>query len=256
MSNSALFLQNFDNVPSHLLSQLQACGARFGYIDESFERSSPNSLPDGMVMPEVLRRSESSLEGYDVAPLVSDIPPTQANRDCGTWPTDFPSYGVPASVGDLGIVQQAASRSSNHSSPDATVKTADEPLQRKPKKHWSSVQRRRVPHHVIERRYRDNLNGQIEKLRTCIPSLAAEGCSYTSDLEDDPTPAKCPSKASVIVSAQMYIKELEEQQARLQSNTRALREQVTGLQKLVRCDDCSVVKYLNSVQLNRSISVQ
>jgi hypothetical protein len=75
-------------------------------------------------------------------------------------------------------------------------------------------------------------------------------------LEDDPTPAKCPSKASVIVSAQMYIKELEEQQARLQSNTRALREQVTGLQKLVRCDDCSVVKYFNSLQLNGSIPVQ
>jgi len=260
IANSPVLLNNLDAIPSHLLPQLQTCASKLGYSNDSFEQSGPSSLVDGLVMPDDSRGSVSSLDRHDVASMNSYISPVRGSPDARSWSAEFPSHGASASgesvFGNLGGVQQAASRSSDRTSPDSTVKCTPETSERKPKKHWSSVQRRRVPHHVIERRYRDNLNGQIEKLRTCIPSLATDGCSPTSDMEDDPMPVKCPSKASVIVSAQAYIKELEEQQARLQSNTRALREQVTGLQKLVRCDDCSVVKYFNSLQLNGSIPVQ
>lgn len=235
---------------------MQACATKLGYPDGYFEWSGPSGLADNLTVPDVSRGSVSLLERHDVALLDSGIPPAQGNRDARSWPAGSQSYGAAAlgqsALGDLGGTEQTASRSSSRSSPDATVKSTSESPQRKPKKHWSNVQRRRVPHHVIERRYRDNLNGQIERLRTCIPSLANERCSPTSDVEDDPMPIKCPSKAGVIVSAQTYIKELEEQQGRLYSDTRALREQVTGLQKLVRCDDCSVLKYFNSLRLNGS----
>jgi hypothetical protein len=76
-----------------------------------------------------------------------------------------------------------------------------------------------------------------------------------SDVEDGPIPAKLPSKASVIATAQTYIKELEEQQERLRSDANALRGQVAGLQKLVRCEDCSVIKYFNSLQFDGSAQV-
>jgi hypothetical protein len=152
-------------------------------------------------------------------------------------------------------MQQLTSRKSTGSSSDASVKTKAEGQQPMPKKHWSSVQRRRVPHHVVERRYRDNLNGQIEALRTCIPSLAVDECPSVSDVEDGPIPAKLPSKASVIATAQTYIKELEGQQERLRSDANTLRVQVAGLQKLVRCEDCSVIKYFNSLQFDGSVPV-
>jgi hypothetical protein len=117
----------------------------------------------------------------------------------------------------------------------------------RPIRHWSGMQRRRLPHNIVERRYRDNLNGQIDALRACIPVFAvpAQGIS---DVEDEPA-LKLPSKAAVIASAHDYIQELEKEKARLAAETTALREQVSGLQKLVRCEDCSVIAYFNSLNL-------
>ena len=111
--------------------------------------------------------------------------------------------------------------------------------------YWSAAKRRRLPHHVIERRYRDNLNGQIEALRLVIVSHAD---AKAEDVEDGGFP-KAPSKAEVIASATDYIKDLEKTVERLQAQERALKEQVTGLEKLVRCEDCSVLQYLSSLQI-------
>jgi hypothetical protein len=128
------------------------------------------------------------------------------------------------------------------SSPDSEEVTI------KPAKHWSGVQRRRMPHHVVERRYRDNLNERIDALRLSIPSLANNQAG-ASDVEDAIT-TKLPSKANVIAAALDYVKSLEEERAQLMNEATALREQVAKLQKLVRCDDCSVIEYFNSLQLS------
>lgn len=257
--SSLTTIAGFDNVPSHLIPQLQACAARYGYVDQSFTQSGPSSSSNSITMPNIPKQSNSSIERRHVGPVDSEVP-LPPNQDPETWPAATQSYGAPVleetGSRDRRSTQQTTSQSPDCSSPEVTMEAMAEAPQRQPRKHWSSAQRRRVPHHLIERRYRDNLNGQIDKLRTCIPSLANEGCSSTSDMEDDPTPVKCPSKAAVIVSAQAYIKDLEEQQTRLQSHARALQEQVSGLQKLVRCDDCSVVKYFNSLRLNGSLPDQ
>ncbi len=108
-----------------------------------------------------------------------------------------------------------------------------------------SLQRRRMPHHVVERRYRDNLNSTIDGLRSCIPSLAEQ--PEPMDLEDA-APAKLPSKASVIAAARDYIKELQNTENKLLSETDELRQQVDGLQKLVQCDNCPVMARFNSIQ--------
>jgi hypothetical protein len=92
----------------------------------------------------------------------------------------------------------------------------------KPVKHWSGVQRRRMPHHVVERRYRDNLNERIDALRLSIPSLAEDHMS-ASDVEEA-VATKLPSKANVIAAALEYIHALEEEKAQLAGEEAALRE--------------------------------
>lgn len=112
----------------------------------------------------------------------------------------------------------------------------------------SSQSRGRVPHNLVERRYRDNLNNQIESLRLTLPSLKdAQPCTDIA-LEDTSSP-RMPSKAVIISTAATYIKDMENERTRLLAANKALQEQVAGLQKLVRCDDCNILQYLNTMNL-------
>ncbi|EME48518.1 hypothetical protein DOTSEDRAFT_39855 [Dothistroma septosporum NZE10] len=112
----------------------------------------------------------------------------------------------------------------------------------------ATVPRGRVPHNLVERRYRDNLNNQIEALRLTLPSLRdAQPCL---DALEDPSGPRMPSKAVIISTAAIYIRETENERARLLAANTALQEQVRSLQKLVGCDDCSILQYLNAMQLN------
>lgn len=60
---------------------------------------------------------------------------------------------------------------------------------------------------------------------------------------------RMPSKAVIISTAATYIKDLETERERLLDATKALQEQVSSLQKLVRCEDCSMMGYLNKMQV-------
>lgn len=117
---------------------------------------------------------------------------------------------------------------------------------------------RRIPHTIIERRYRDNLNTQIETLRLTLPSLknaylcsssssSAGGGGATIDVEDAALPPRLPSKAMIIATAATYIKELESERDVAEENVRNLQQQVVDLQKLIQCNDCSILQYLQAV---------
>ncbi|KAK3661373.1 hypothetical protein LTR22_007580 [Elasticomyces elasticus] len=108
---------------------------------------------------------------------------------------------------------------------------------------------RRLPHNLIERRYRDNLNHQIEVLRNELPNFKSiVACSAGDDIEDQSLGSKWPSKAVVIAAAVQYIASLEQERSQADARNKLLCKQVDGLQKLVKCDDCSIVKYLESMQ--------
>lgn len=116
---------------------------------------------------------------------------------------------------------------------------------------------RRIPHTIIERRYRDNLNTQIETLRLTLPSLknaylcpsssSSAGGGATIDVEDAALPPRLPSKAMIIATAATYIKELESERDVAEENVRNLQQQVVDLQKLIQCNDCSILQYLQAV---------
>lgn len=109
---------------------------------------------------------------------------------------------------------------------------------------------RRIPHTIIERRYRDNLNTQIETLRLTLPSLKnAYVCS--PDVEDSALPPRLPSKAMIIATAATYIKDLENERNQAVEEARMLQQQVVDLQKLIQCNDCSILQYLQAVGGNQ-----
>ena len=109
---------------------------------------------------------------------------------------------------------------------------------------------RRIPHTIIERRYRDNLNTQIETLRLTLPSLKnAYVCS--PDVEDSALPPRLPSKAMIIATAATYIKELEQERNEAVEAVGNLQQQVVDLQKLIQCNDCSILQYLQAVGGNQ-----
>lgn len=104
---------------------------------------------------------------------------------------------------------------------------------------------RRIPHTIIERRYRDNLNTQIETLRLALPSLRnAYVCS--PDVEDSALPPRLPSKAMIIATAATYIKELEAERNGAIEAVNSLQQQVNDLQKLISCNECSILQYLQA----------
>ena len=105
---------------------------------------------------------------------------------------------------------------------------------------------KRLPHHVIERRYRENLNSQIESLRSAVPSTSA---CLTPDMEDlgnaNPSSAIRPlSKAAVIAHAAEYMRQLSAQNEEVERMNRELRVTVEALRRLVNCEDCGVVQQI------------
>ncbi|CAD0107203.1 unnamed protein product [Aureobasidium uvarum] len=120
---------------------------------------------------------------------------------------------------------------------------------------------KRLPHHVIERRYRENLNTQIEQLRAAVPSTTSPCLSL--DMEDiGPTYASASvtqnaaaaaatnngirplSKAGVIAHAAEYMRQLSTQNDEVEKRNAELRMTVEALRRLVNCEGCGVVQQL------------
>ncbi|GAB7348421.1 hypothetical protein MBLNU459_g6847t1 [Dothideomycetes sp. NU459] len=119
---------------------------------------------------------------------------------------------------------------------------------------------KRLPHHVIERRYRENLNSQIECLRAAVSTTASAcqppdmedigmlsnasgGGGSSSSSSSNPNPGFRPlSKAGVIAHAAEYMRYITTQNEEVERANRELRVTVEALRRLVNCEDCGVVQ--------------
>ncbi|KAG9585261.1 hypothetical protein KCU77_g15198, partial [Aureobasidium melanogenum] len=137
---------------------------------------------------------------------------------------------------------------------DTAYDTPDEAPAVKP-----APKEKRLPHHVIERRYRENLNTQIEQLRAAVPSTTSPCLNL--DMEDiGPTYASASasqnaaaasnngirplSKAGVIAHAAEYMRQLSTQNDEVEKRNAELRMTVEALRRLVNCEGCGVVQQL------------
>lgn len=103
----------------------------------------------------------------------------------------------------------------------------------------------RIPHNLIERRYRRNLQVQLDHLASKIPGWVT-GSLRELDIENADFAVHRRSKASAMAAAAKYIDDLERDMAQRDNFVTALQEQIQGLQKLVNCDDCAIVRNLQA----------
>lgn len=85
----------------------------------------------------------------------------------------------------------------------------------------SNVVSQRVPHNQVERKYRQMINAEMERLRISVPILPH--CDGTS-LAGPPKP----SKATVLAAAVDYIKMLEAETKRLVKENEGLKSEPIG----------------------------
>lgn len=81
----------------------------------------------------------------------------------------------------------------------------------------------RLPHNQVERKYREGLNSELERLRRAVPTLIQR------DPRDLTSPPK-PSKATILASAIDYIKKIEQERDILRDENEKLR----GMRPMVR----------------------
>jgi len=116
--------------------------------------------------------------------------------------------------------------------------------------HSNNKKSSRQPHNKVEQKYRDSINNQMEALRRVVPTLCETPprCSSDPDIEDLPAPTK-PSKAVILGNATAYIKTQTKEMKQLQAHNALLRQRINDLQALVKCDDCSLMKYMVGLNL-------
>lgn len=119
----------------------------------------------------------------------------------------------------------------------------------------SSAKPKRMPHHQVERKYRETINTQLEALRRVVPSLqqpSPGNCNDDADIEDLPLPPAKPSKAVVLASATAHIKQVEKERRRLAEENQFLRQRVKALQALVKCEDCTLMQYIMDMKIGQT----
>jgi hypothetical protein len=106
----------------------------------------------------------------------------------------------------------------------------------------------RTPHNLIERRYRHKLQSELDNLTSKIPGWETES-PVAMDIENAEHALKSRSKASAIAAAAEHIESLERDNKSKALFVKKLQGQIEGLQKLVHCDDCAVMRCLQDSRM-------
>ena len=88
--------------------------------------------------------------------------------------------------------------------------------------------RQRIPHTAVERRYRENLNAHLDRLRQTVPSLASR---KGSGKEGEGVK---PSKCEILSGAIDYIGTTDRENMALKSEVRALRQKISEYEQWYR----------------------
>ncbi|KAI5205472.1 hypothetical protein E4T39_03089 [Aureobasidium subglaciale] len=102
----------------------------------------------------------------------------------------------------------------------------------------------KVRHNIVERRYRENINAQVDVLRDSIVATVhskeeQQGGSASRLGADE---LKRLTKAAVIAAATKQIRRARTENERLLDEHRSLQAQIRELEGLVKCGDCPLMK--------------
>ena len=108
-------------------------------------------------------------------------------------------------------------------------------------------------HSLVERRYRENLNGNIAQLHLALLKTKRVGDAGPQDQEDDPEQRRQAlskvRKSDVMLEAVDYVHETEVELRHMANEIELLTARVKQLEKLVKCEDCMLMKQLVNFNL-------
>lgn len=126
--------------------------------------------------------------------------------------------------------------------------------------------RAKQAHSIVERRYRDNLNGKIMQLHRTLAAIASDparpgSISALMGQSDVPLQSHDPRtgsaagtrvrKSDVMTDAVNYVHQSEVSMRHMADEIQRLTERVLALEKLVRCEDCVLLKNMVRRSLNQ-----
>lgn len=112
-------------------------------------------------------------------------------------------------------------------------------------------QRAKQAHSLVERKYRENLNAKIAQLHNTLqathygPKNGEEGDSDVPSA----VPASKVRKSDVLTEAMNYVNQTEVEMRHMDNEIQRLSDRVRALEKLVRCEDCSLLKQMVHLQV-------
>ncbi|KIW67824.1 hypothetical protein PV04_07050 [Phialophora macrospora] len=115
-------------------------------------------------------------------------------------------------------------------------------------------QRAKQAHSLVERKYRENLNAKITQLHSTLqnshygPRVGEDG--ERDDLvSNNGMPGGKVRKSDVLTEAMNYVNQTEVEMRHMENEIHRLSERVRVLEKLVRCEDCSLLKQMVNLQV-------
>lgn len=103
-------------------------------------------------------------------------------------------------------------------------------------------------HSIVERRYRENLNGNIAQLHEALIRTKRVGYLIRPAQEDGPEPQKVASsrarKSDILREATEYVQQTEVELRHMTDEIMFLNKRVRQLEKLLKCEDCALMKQL------------
>lgn len=191
--------------------------ARQSYLDQ---QKPAMQMPDSADLSHGQKRDASFL---DTAPSQNDTDRTGHKQQATAAPSTSPS-AVP-----IKSRQSSTDGSLDETSAAARVRTTDSA---------------KVRHNIVERRYRENINAQVDVLRESIVATVhskeeQQGGSASRLGADE---LKRLTKAAVIAAATKQIRRARTENERLLDEHRSLQAQIRELESLVKCGDCPLMK--------------
>jgi len=131
-------------------------------------------------------------------------------------------------------------------------------------------QRAKQAHSLVEKKYRENLNTKLSLLHTTLQNAAYGPRRYNEadsdiDLEDDYDGGDAPAmikkdftaggpapkfrKSEVLDDAMNYVNQTEVEMRHMETEILRLSDRVKALEKLVKCEDCSLLKRMVQMQV-------
>lgn len=137
---------------------------------------------------------------------------------------------------------------------------AKEPVVAKKDSKTKTSSSTRTAHSVIEHNYRKNLNTKMEQLRQILsvadspkhisPELDNKNNSDNGiEANNNPSTTTITRKSDVLLHAYSYVKRSEREKKTMADENAFLKRRLVALEKLVGCEDCSLLKRMNMLQM-------